>query len=76
MSYHHKLLMSLLITCSSATLAYEMPTHAFMTKNAFDCYNDEAPLADCPNPPAANQSEDEIRMRGLEAAARSFGVML
>ena len=36
MSCHDKLLMSLLITCSSAASAYEMPTHAFMTKNAFD----------------------------------------
>jgi len=35
MSYP-KLLMSLLFTCSSAASAYEMPTHAFMTKNAFD----------------------------------------
>ncbi len=33
MSCHDKLLMSLLITCSSATSAYEMPTHAFMTPN-------------------------------------------
>ena len=35
MSCHYKLLVSLLITCSSVASAYEMPTHAYMTKNAF-----------------------------------------